>query len=120
MNRQQDFDTTIRVPVVTDLVRPGDPDIIQRVKSGESSEKRQNFEKRLKERIAELQSAAGQDEYSGLARAHAIRSEKRESGDGDADITETPDQTRSMSTDYERQIDKSRHDIIRELSTMLK
>ena len=116
MNRQQDFDTTIRIPVITDLVRPGDPDIISRAKSGQSKENRQNFEKRLKERIAELQSAAGQDEYSGLARAHAIRSEQLESERN----AETEAQVYPLTKDYEQQIDKRRHELIRELSTMLK
>lgn len=120
MNRQQDFDTTIRVPVVTDIVRPGDPDIIKRVKSGKSSENQQNFEKRLKERIAELQSAAGgEDGYTGLARAHAIRSE-RDSNEKDKSGVTAPEQAHTMNTDYEQQIDKRRHEIIRELSTMLK
>lgn len=121
MNRQQDFDTTIRVPVITDLVRPGDPDIIKRTKSGESAQNQQNFEKRLKERIAELQSAAGQDEYKGLARAHAIRSEQ--TGSEPQGSTETSAQTvkpHSMRKDYEQQIDRHRDEIIRELSTMLK
>lgn len=116
MNRQQDFDTTIRIPVVTDLVRPGDPDIIKRAKSGEGSENRQNFEKRLKERIAELQSAAGQDEYSGLARAHAIRSEQLES----EQTVQADSPLYPMNKDYEQQIDKRRDELIRELSIMLK
>ena len=110
MNRQQDFDTTIRIPVITDLVRPGDPDIIQRAKSGESAEFQQNFEKRLQERISELQSAAGQDEYTGLARAHAIRSEHQD---------EEP-VILKKNKDYEEQIDEHRGELIRELSTMLK
>jgi uncharacterized protein YbjQ (UPF0145 family) len=116
MNRQQDFDTTIRIPVVTDLVRPGDPDIIKRAKSGESGENQQNFEKRLKERIAELQSAAGQDEYSGLARAHAIRSEQL----GAEQTTESETPVYPMHKDYEQQIDKRRDELIRELSIMLR
>ncbi|MGB0846551.1 MAG: hypothetical protein ACPGSM_07490 [Thiolinea sp.] len=111
MNRQQNLDTTIRIPVITDLVRAGDPDIIRRAKSGESIEYQQNFEKRLKERISQLQSAAGQDEYTGLARAHAIRSEHQDDG-----TTTSP----SMGRDYEKQIDKHRGELIRELSTMLK
>ena len=110
MNRQQNFDTTIRIPVITDLVRPGDPDIIRRAKSGESAEYQRNFEKRLQERISELQSAAGQDEYTGLARAHAIRSEHQENA------SDKP----SMTKNYEKQIDQHRGELIRELSTMLK
>lgn len=120
MNRQQDFDTTIRVPVITDIVRPGDPDTIKRAKSGESAQNQQNFEKRLKERIAELQSAAGQDEYKGLARAHAIRSEQRDPDQQDAEPLSPVEKPHSMHKDYEQQIDKHRDEIIRELSTMLK
>ncbi|MEZ5448094.1 MAG: hypothetical protein R3E95_04410 [Thiolinea sp.] len=117
MNRHHDFDTTIRIPVITDLIRPGDPDIIKRAKSGESAEQQKNFEKRLKERIAELQSAAGQDEYSGLARAHAIRSEHQ--------VNEQPPAQEGLTTpleqlDYEQRIDQRRGELIRELSTMLK
>ncbi len=120
MNKQQDFDTTIRVPVVTDIVRPGDPDIIKRAKLGQSSESQQNFEKRLKERIAELQSAAGgEGGYTGLARAHAIRSE-RGLDEGDKNAAETSEHAHPINTDYEQQIDKRRDEIIRELSTMLK
>ena len=111
MNRQQNLDTTIRIPVITDLISPGDPDIIRRAKTGESIEYQKNFEKRLKERIAQLQSAAGQDEYSGLGRAHAIRSEAQE---------EQTNSNTSMHKDYEKQIDQQRSELINELSTMLK
>lgn len=111
MNRQQDFDTTIRIPVITDLVLPGDPEIIQRAKSGESAELQQNFEKRLQERISELQSAAaGQDGYTRLERAHAIRSENQD------DKQPAPKE----ANDYEQQIDQHRGELIRELSTMNK
>ena len=110
MNKQQNSDTTIRIPVITDLISPGDPDIIRRAKSGESVEYQKNFEKRLKERIAELQSAAGQDEYPGLGRAHAIRSEAQEGQDS----APAP-----MNKDYEKQIDQQRGELMRELSVML-
>ncbi|MEZ5449601.1 MAG: hypothetical protein R3E89_11655 [Thiolinea sp.] len=111
MNKQQDFDATIRIPVITDLVRSGDPEIIKRSKSGASTEYQQHFERRLQERIAELSSATGQDEYAGLARAHAIRSEQQD------------DEEQSgfaLDTDFEQQIDRHRHELLRELSTMLK
>lgn len=104
------MDTTIRIPVITDLINPGDPEIIRRAKTGESIEYQKNFEKRLKERIAELQSAAGQDEYSGLARAHAIRSETQEQ-----QSTAPAD----MHKDYEQQIDQQRSELMRALSPML-
>ena len=110
MNRQQNLDTTIRIPVITDLISPGDPEIIRRAKTGESIEYQKNFEKRLKERIAELQSAAGQDEYSGLARAHAIRSETQESQSS---------MPADMHKDYEQQIDQQRSELMRALSPML-
>lgn len=113
MNRHQDFDTTIRIPVVTDLVRSGDPDIVQRAKSGETLKNQENFEKRLKQRIAELQTAAGQDEYKGLARAHAIRSENNEDEGRNTN-------SHRFSKDYEKQIDQHRGELIRELSAMLK
>ncbi len=111
MNKQHSLDTTIRIPVITDLISPGDPEIIRRAKSGESIEYQKNFEQRLKKRIAELQSAAGQDEYAGLGRAHAIRSEvSRDDND--------PNNT-SLKKDYEQQIDQQRSELISELSAML-
>lgn len=110
MNKQ-DFDSTIRIPVVTDIVRPGDAEIIRRAKSNVPDEAQQHFEQKLKERIAELQSATGQDEYSGLGRAHAIRSEYQEE--------DTPQGT-STDKDFEQQIDKRRYELLRELSSMLK
>lgn len=119
MNRHQDFDTTIRIPVVTDLVSPGDPETIKRAKSGKATETQQNFEKRLKERIAELQTAAGQDEYTGLARAHAIRSEQPEP-DSAGKGTKNETNVTAIRKDYEQQIDERRNELIRELSGMLK
>ncbi len=110
-SRQQDFDTTIRIPVITDLVRSGDPEIIKRAKSGASAENQQNFERKLQERIAELQSVTGQDEYAGLARAHAIRSE---------DQTSSAEPPTTTGKDFEQQIDKHRTELLRELSSMLK
>lgn len=111
MNRQ-DFDSTIRIPVVTDVVRPGDAEIIKRAKNGIPDESQQHFESKLKERIAELQSATGQDEYSGLGRAHAIRSEYQEE--------EGTPHGSNNDKDFEQQIDKRRYELLRELSSMLK
>ena len=96
--------------MITDLVRAGDPEVIKRSKSGASAEYQQHFERRLQERIAELSSATGQDEYAGLARAHAIRSEQSDEEQGDLPI----------SKDYEQLIDRHRHELLRELSSMLK
>ncbi len=79
MRQGQDFDKTIRIPVVTDLVRAGDAALVEQVKNPHArQQRRQVFEQRLKERIDELKAATGQDEYSGLARAHAIRSESND------------------------------------------
>lgn len=105
-----DFERTIRIPVVTDLVRPGDPAIIQQSRQ-DNTELHEAFEQRLKERIAELQEATGQDEYKSIARAHAIRSENQRSQD---------DEHPESKPDYEQTIDKARQELIRDLSTMLK
>lgn len=105
-----DFERTIRIPVVTDLVRPGDPAIILQSKQ-DNTELHDAFEQRLKERIAELQEATGQDEYKSIARAHAIRSENQRDQD---------DSAPENKPDYEQTIDKARQELIRDLSTMLK
>ena len=110
---RQDFDKTIRIPVITDLVRSGNSDIVAQAKSQQAKQQRRDvFEQRLKERIAELQAATGQDEYSGLARAHAIRSEG----------TQTSSKPHSQQLDpaFEKHIDQARDELIRELSSLLK
>lgn len=109
----QDFDKTIRIPVITDLVRAGNPEVVGVTKNQQAKQqRRQVFEQRLKERIAELQSATGQDEYSGLARAHAIRSESHRESDASTQSRFDPS--------VEKHIDAARHELIRELSGMLK
>ncbi len=109
---KQDFDKTIRIPVITDLVRAGDPDIIAQSKNQHTQQQRRDtFEQRLKERIAELQSATGQDEYSGVARAHAIRSEGNKG---------TPHRTGQTEAGFEKHLDQARNELIRELSSLLK
>ncbi|MEB4592600.1 hypothetical protein VSS37_16560 [Candidatus Thiothrix sp. Deng01] len=111
---RQDFDKTIRIPVITDLVRAGDNEIVEQVRNPRSrQQRRETFEQRLKERIAELQSATGQDEYSGLARAHAIRSENSKQS---APPTAPP----RIDPAVEKHIDQARDELIRELSGMLK
>lgn len=111
---REDFDKTIRIPVVTDLVRAGDAAIVEQVKNPYArQQRRQIFEQRLKERIDELKSATGQDEYSGLARAHAIRSE------GNQQAASHTNGSR-IDPSVEKHIDKARDDLIRELSTLLK
>lgn len=106
-----DFDKTIRIPVVTEVVRAGDADIIERSRNPSLQQQRQaNFEQRLKERIAELQAATGHDTHNGLARSHAIRAESSK-------------QDGSQSQDdpaIEKQLDQARAELLRELSGMLK
>ncbi|MEZ5453354.1 MAG: hypothetical protein R3E93_11170 [Thiothrix sp.] len=111
---RQDFDKTIRIPVITDLVRAGDSEIVSQARNPHShQQRRETFEQRLKERIAELQSATGQDEYSGLARAHAIRSENNKQA------APPPTPTR-LDPSVEKHIDQARDELLRELSSMLK
>lgn len=112
---RQDFDKTIRIPVVTDVVRAGDAEVVEQVRNpSHKQQRRENFERRLKERIAELQSATGQDEYSGLARAHAIRSESNKQA-ADPGL-----QHSRLDPSVEKHIDQARDELIRELSGMLK
>lgn len=109
---KQDFDKTIRIPVITDLVRAGDPSIIAQTRNQHTKQQRRDaFEQRLKARIAELQAATGQAEYAGLARAHAIRSENQN--------TPAP-AIKPLDTALERHIDQARDELIRELSGLLK
>lgn len=112
---KQDFDKTIRIPVITDVVRSGDPDIVGESNNpGSKQKRRQIFEQRLKERIAELQVATGQKEYSGLARAHAIRSETGKQAGS------RQQQEKRLDPAVEKHIDAARDELIRELSTLLK
>lgn len=112
---KQDFDKTIRIPVITDVVRSGNPDIVDASKSSDSQrQRRQVFEQRLKERIAELQAATGQDEYSGLARAHAIRSESGQQQQADNSLHPEIDPS------VEKNMDAARDELLKELSSLLK
>ncbi|OQX08215.1 MAG: hypothetical protein BWK73_26045 [Thiothrix lacustris] len=109
---KQDFDKTIRIPVITDLVRGGDPKIIAQSHNPHAKQQRRAaFEQRLRDRISELQAATGQDEYAGLARAHAIRSESNKN---------IPLANTQIDPAFERHIDKARDELIRELSSLLK
>lgn len=109
---KQDFDKTLRIPVITDLVRDGDPKIIAQNRSLHTKQQRRAaFDQRLRDRIAELQAATGQDEYSGLARAYAIRSEFNKN---------TPATHTQLDSAFERQIDKTRNELVHELSNLLK
>lgn len=111
MRRKNQFDQTIRIPVITDLVRSGDSRVIRKAKEKQqrTGEKNDDFERKLKARIAELQSATGQDEYKKLGRAHAIRSES-------SSQRQAPAKKPSESIDTE----KTRDELIDELSAMLK
>ena len=75
MSKHDRFDTTIRIPVVTDLVTPGDAEVIRRAHERNPRALGASYEHTLKVRMADIHSATGQDEYGKLGRAHAIRSE---------------------------------------------
>ena len=112
MMNSQDFDRTVRIPVITDLVRAGDPEVVNQAKNQSTREQREEtFERRLQERIAELQAATGQDEYSGLARAHAIRSE------GNKNVMPS---RQTLDPAFEKHMDQARDELIKELSALLK
>lgn len=112
MRRKDKFDQTIRIPVITDLVRPGDPKVINKAKENNMGMQNKNddFERKLKARIAELQSATGQDEYKKLARAHAIRSE--------SSINKQARKEAALKAATETE--RTREELIDELSAMLK
>ena len=114
MRQDQDFDKTIRIPTVTDVVRAGDPAVVEQVKNPQGRQKRREvFERHLKERIEELQAATRQDGYSGLARAHAIRSENNHQ-------TKSSSEHSQIDPSVEKHIDQAREELVRELSGMLK
>lgn len=105
----QEFDKTLRIPVVTNLVIAGDPVLKRRAKDKNRIQKRQRaFELRLREKIKELESVTGQDEIKNIARAHAIRSEH--------------DRTDEMNKRIDRAIDihinKKHLALIKELNTL--
>lgn len=110
---RQDFDKTIRIPVVTDVVRAGDAEVIAQARNMALQEQRRaNFEARLKDRIAELQAATGQDAYNGLARSHAIRSENRKQA--------APHYHNApFDPALERHLDQARDEFVRQLTGML-
>ena len=66
-------DNHILIPVVSDLVVPGDP----RLKKGayEKMSAESAYADNLNQRINELESAIGQDGMTSLSRAYAIREE---------------------------------------------
>lgn len=110
---RQDFDKTIRIPVVTDVVRAGDAEVIAQTRNTAlQQQRRENFEARLKDRIAELQAATGQDEYNGLARSHAIRSESHKQA-----TSHYPNA--QFDPAIERHLDQARDEFVRQLTGML-
>lgn len=62
--------SNMRIPVVMDVVVPGNPDLKVTSNADDLS-----AEQNLKRRIADVEQAIGQDEMTRLGRAHAIRSE---------------------------------------------
>ncbi len=66
--------TSEYIPVVSDLVVPGNPELRQTSKTTGQSKNR-NYVDDLNFRIDELESAIGQDTMGSQSRAHAIRAE---------------------------------------------
>ncbi len=102
----QSFEKTIRIPIITNLVVPGNPDLKIKVRSaveGVEGDK-QAFDLRLKEKINELKDTIGQEEGDNIARAHAIRVEASGS------------QSKVSDTHHERNIDRDRAEIMKKLS----
>ena len=62
------------IPVVSDLVVPGNPELRQQSNTAGKSKNR-NYVDDLNSRIDELESAIGQDTMGSQSRAHAIRAE---------------------------------------------
>lgn len=100
------FEKTIRIPIITDLVLPGDPDLKIKVKLGAEGVEgdKQAFDLRLKEKIDELKNTIGQDESNNIGRAHAIRSEA------------SGIQHKVSDTHHEKNLDRDRAEVIKKLS----
>lgn len=62
------------IPVVSDLVVPGNPEL-RRQSNAAGHSKNRNYVDDLNSRIDELESAIGQDTMGSQSRAHAIRAE---------------------------------------------
>jgi hypothetical protein len=67
------FDKNTLIPVVSDLIIPGDPRLKKEANEKLSSES--SYADNLNLRINELEDAIGQDDATSLARAYAIREE---------------------------------------------
>jgi hypothetical protein len=103
---QQTFDKNIQIPVVNDLVLLGDPELKQRVRENlETIEcKNQEFDLRLKRKMAELRETIGQEEGDNIARAHAIRAE---AGGPHRKVSDTH---------HEMNLDRDRAEVMKRLS----
>lgn len=66
--------TSEYIPVVSDLVVPGNP-ALRRQSHAAGNSKTRNYVDDLNSRIDELESAIGQDTMGSQSRAHAIRAE---------------------------------------------
>ena len=66
--------TSEYIPVVSDLVVPGNPELRQQSNAAGNTKNR-NYVNDLNSRIDELESAIGQDTMGSQSRAHAIRAE---------------------------------------------
>jgi len=100
------FEKTIRIPIITDLVMAGNPDL--KIKVNTSMEgvegDKQAFDLRLKEKINELKETIGQEEGNNIGRAHAIRAEASGAQRGISD------------THHEKNMDRDRAEIMKKLS----
>ena len=111
MSRQQ-FDKTIRIPIITDLVVAGDPELKIKVNAKVGVEglegDKQAFDLRLKQKINELKDTIGQEEGDNIARAHAIRVEAQGG------------QSKISDTHHEKNLDRDRAKVMEKLSRDLK
>lgn len=100
------FEKTIRIPIITNLVLAGDPDLKIKVRQGIEGVEgdKQAFDLRLKEKINELKDTIGQEEGNNIGRAHAIRAEASGA------------QSEVSDTHHEKNIDRDRAEVMRKLS----
>jgi len=66
-------DENILIPVVSDLIIPGDPRL--KKKASEKLSDESSYSDNFNQRINELESAIGQNDSTSLSRAYAIREE---------------------------------------------
>ena len=97
-------DQNLRIPVVTNLVVPGDP-VLKRKALQKQQQNKTASQVRLQTRIDELQQAIGQDDQTNLTRAHAIR----------AEANTTKDMEQRVDAAIEKHIDKDRARLLKQL-----